>query len=133
MREAVQSIKNMQTELERIQSKLERLSSTLKFEQRSLNAPLEKITSDLDSMLDLGYDILLIEQGDYSTAVNDLTFTDQFIDLIISHLMHLQKGAKVRLTRQQDDMISNINKQLMHVQGSLMIVLNNFNKNAENN
>ncbi|MCI1954348.1 MAG: hypothetical protein LKJ37_05140 [Ligilactobacillus acidipiscis] len=133
MREAVQSIKNMQTELERIQSKLERLSGTLKFEQRSLNAPLEKITSDLDSMLDLGYDILLIEQGDYSTAVNDLTFTDQFIDLIISHLMHLQKGDKVRLTRQQDDMISNINKHLMHVQGSLMIVLNTFNKNAENN
>lgn len=133
MREAVQSIKNMQTELERIQSKLERLSGTLKFEQRSLNAPLEKITSDLDSMLDLGYDILLIEQGDYSTAVNDLTFTDQFIDLIISHLMHLQKGDKVRLTRQQDDTISNINKHLMHVQGSLMIVLNTFNKNAENN
>lgn len=133
MREAVQSIKNMQTELERIQSKLERLSGTLKFEQRSLNAPLEKITSDLDSMLDLGYDILLIEQGDYSTAVNDLTFTDQFIDLIISHLMHLQKSDKVRLTRQQDDMISNINKHLMHVQGSLMIVLNTFNKNAENN
>ncbi|WEV57282.1 hypothetical protein [Ligilactobacillus acidipiscis] len=133
MRDAVQNIKNMQTELERIQSKLERLSGTLKFEQRSLNAPLEKITSDLDSMLDLGYDILLIEQGDYSTAVNDLTFTDQFIDLIISHLMHLQKGDKVRLTRQQDDMISNINKHLMHVQGSLMIVLNTFNKNAENN
>lgn len=126
MKNAIQNIKNMQKELDSIQNKLEDLISSLKFEQRSLNAPLTKITSDLDAMLDLEYNILLINQGDYSTALNDLTFTDQFIDLIISHLMHLQKSDSVKLTRQQDEMISGINKHLMHVQGSLMIVLNSF-------
>lgn len=126
MKNAIQNIKNMQKELDSIQNKLEDLISSLKFEQRSLNAPLTKITSDLDAMLDLEYNILLINQGDYSTALNDLTFTDQFIDLIISHLMHLQKSGSVKLTRQQDEMISGINKHLMHVQGSLMIVLNSF-------
>lgn len=133
MEKTIQSIKNMQKELNSIEDKIEKLTNSLKFEQHSLNAPLNKISSDLDSMLDLEYDIHLIDQGDYSTAINDLTFTDQFIDLIISHLMHLQRDKNVKLTRKQDDMISDVNQHLMHVQGSLMIVLNSFNTNTESN
>ena len=131
MANAIQNINNMEKELERVQNKLEALTNSLKFEQRTLSAPLQKITDDLDSMLDLEYDALLLKQGDYSTAINDLTFTDQFLDLVISHLMHIQKNKKVKLTRKQDDDISNINQHLMHIQGSLMIVLNSFSTDNE--
>src|SRR5699024_5125396 len=131
MANAIQNINNMEKELERVQNKLEALTNSLKFEQRTLTAPLQKIADDLDSMLDLEYDALLLKQGDYSTAINDLTFTDQFLDLIISHLMHIQKNKKVKLTSKQDDDINNIIQHLMHIQGSLMIVLNSFSTDNE--
>ena len=131
MSNAIQNINNVEKELNSVQNKLASLTNSLKFEQRTLTAPLQKITDDLDSMLDLEYDALLLKQGDYSTAINDLTFTDQFLDLVISHLMHIQKNKKVKLTRKQDDDISNINQHLMHIQGSLMIVLNSFSTDNE--
>lgn len=131
MSNAIQNINNMEKELNSVQNKLASLANSLKFEQRTLTAPLQKIVDDLDSMLDLKYDALLLKQGDYLTAINDLTFTDQFLDLVISHLMHIQKNKKVKLTRKQDDDISNINQHLMHIQGSLMIVLNSFSTDNE--
>lgn len=131
MSNAIQNINNMEKELNSVQNKLASLTNSLKFEQRTLTAPLQKIVDDLDSMLDLKYDALLLKQGDYSTAINDLTFTDQFLDLVISHLMHIQKNKKIKLTRKQDDDISNINQHLMHIQGSLMIVLNSFSTDNE--
>lgn len=131
MERTLRNINNMQLELEKVQAKLEELENSLKFEQHTIRTPLNKIITDLDAQIDLEYDITLIEQGDYSTAINDLTFTDQFIDLIISHLIHLQRNTHVKLTSQQDETISIVNKQLMHIQGSLMIVLNTFNTNTE--
>ncbi len=131
MEQAIRNINNMSKELDRILDQLEKLSLSLKFEQQLLRTPLNKIIADLESMVDLEYDAALIKDGNYSTALNDLTFTDQFFDLVISHLMHLQRNTQVKLTRQQDALISKINKQLMHVQGSLTLVLNMFDTNTE--
>lgn len=131
MDRTLQSIKNMQLELDKIQQKLTNLEASLKFEQHTLKAPLNKIITDLDSLVDLEYNLVLIQQGDLSTSLNDLTFIDQFIDLIISHLMHIQRNPNVKLSRQQDETISDINQNLMHVQGSLMIVMNSFNLDTE--
>ncbi|HIW89912.1 MAG TPA: hypothetical protein H9869_08605 [Candidatus Ligilactobacillus excrementipullorum] len=131
MDRTLQSIKNMQLELDKIQQKLTNLEASLKFEQHTLKAPLNKIITDLDSLVDLEYNLVLIQQGDLSTSLNDLTFIDQFIDLIISHLMHIQRNTNVKLSRQQDATISDINQNLMHVQGSLMIVMNSFNLDTE--
>ncbi|GKS81961.1 hypothetical protein LPAF129_16470 [Ligilactobacillus pabuli] len=131
MDRTLQSIKNMQLELDKIQQKLTNLEASLKFEQHTLKAPLNKIITDLDSLVDLEYNLVLIQQGDLSTSLNDLTFIDQFIDLIISHLMHIQRNTNVKLSRQQDETISDINQNLMHVQGSLMIVMNSFNLDTE--
>ncbi|WP_229717869.1 hypothetical protein [Ligilactobacillus salitolerans] len=131
MERAVQNINNMITELDQVQKNIQGLIATLKFEQKALRAPLEKIVNDLDSLIDLEYDIFLLNSGDYSTAVNDLTFTDQYLDLVISHLMHLQRNTKIKISRNQDETISAINKHLMHIQGSLMIVLNQFKTDEE--
>lgn len=131
MDRTLQSIKNMQLELDKIQQKLTNLEASLKFEQHTLKAPLNKIITDLDSLVNLEYNLVLIQQGDLSTSLNDLTFIDQFIDLIISHLMHIQRNPNVKLSRQQDETISDINQNLMHVQGSLMIVMNSFNLDTE--
>lgn len=131
MDRTLQNIKNMQHELDKIQQKLTSLESSLKFEQHTIKAPLNKIITDLDTLVDLEYNIVLIQQGDLSTALNDLTFIDQFIDLIISHLMHIQRNTNVKLSRQQDETISEVNQGLMHVQGSLMIVMNSFNLDTE--
>src|SRR5699024_2142310 len=99
MDNTLQSIKTMQLELDKIQQKLTNLEASLKIEQHTLKAPLNKIITDLDSLVDLEYNLVLIQQGDLSTSLNDLTFIDQFIDLIISHLMHIQRNPNVKLSR----------------------------------